>query len=187
MQVVIKKCLSWLTNSALVYESKCGGTRSVADPGCLSRILIFVHSGSRISDPGSRNSNKREGKKNFCCPTFFVATKITKSEIILILNWWRKKIGPFYKELQNFLPKKLSLSSQKYGFEIRDPGSGKTYSGSRIRIRNMGTCMGGGGGYGVSVIEDRCEHHVTWSPKKLWRSNVYRYVLENTLPPRGGM
>jgi hypothetical protein len=35
------------------------------------------------------------------------------------------------KELQNFLTKKLSLSSQKYGFEIRDPR--KTYSGSRIQ------------------------------------------------------
>jgi hypothetical protein len=35
--------------------------RSVADPGCLSRILIFTHPGSRISDPGSKNSNKREG------------------------------------------------------------------------------------------------------------------------------
>ncbi len=33
---------------------------SVADPGCLSRILIFTHPGSRISDPGSKNSNKRE-------------------------------------------------------------------------------------------------------------------------------
>jgi len=30
-----------------------------------SRILIFVHPGSRISDPGSKNSNKRGGlKKN---------------------------------------------------------------------------------------------------------------------------
>jgi hypothetical protein len=28
------------------------------NPG--SRILIFTHSGSRISDPGSKNSNKRE-------------------------------------------------------------------------------------------------------------------------------
>jgi hypothetical protein len=58
------------------------GTSSVADPECLSRILIFSHPGSRISDPGSRipdpgsripdpgsripdpgskNSNKREG------------------------------------------------------------------------------------------------------------------------------
>jgi hypothetical protein len=34
---------------------------SVADPECLSRILIFTHPGSRISDPGSKNSNKREG------------------------------------------------------------------------------------------------------------------------------
>jgi hypothetical protein len=25
-----------------------------------SRILIFTHPGSRISDPGSKNSNKRE-------------------------------------------------------------------------------------------------------------------------------
>jgi hypothetical protein len=25
------------------------------------RILIFVHPGSQISDPGSKNSNKREG------------------------------------------------------------------------------------------------------------------------------
>jgi hypothetical protein len=26
-----------------------------------SRILIFTHPGSRISDPGSKNSKKREG------------------------------------------------------------------------------------------------------------------------------
>ncbi len=30
---------------------------SVADLKCLSRILIFVHPGSRIPDPGSKNSN----------------------------------------------------------------------------------------------------------------------------------
>jgi hypothetical protein len=30
-----------------------------------SRILIFTHPGSRISDPGSKNSNKIEVKKNF--------------------------------------------------------------------------------------------------------------------------
>ncbi len=39
-----------------------GALISVADPGCLSRIPDL---GSRISDPGSKNSNKREGwKKN---------------------------------------------------------------------------------------------------------------------------
>jgi hypothetical protein len=34
---------------------------SVADSGCLSRIMIFTHPGSQISDPGSKNSSKREG------------------------------------------------------------------------------------------------------------------------------
>jgi hypothetical protein len=32
----------------------------------------------------------------------------------------KKKIGANFKELQNVLPKQLSLSSQKYGFGIRD-------------------------------------------------------------------
>jgi hypothetical protein len=36
---------------------------SVADPLCLSRILIFIY-------PGSNNSKKREGEK-ISCPTFF--------------------------------------------------------------------------------------------------------------------
>jgi hypothetical protein len=40
-----------------------------------------------------------------------------------------KKFGPIFKELLNFLLKKLSLSSQIYVFGIRDPE--KTYSGSR--------------------------------------------------------
>jgi hypothetical protein len=44
------------------------GTR-VADPGCLSRILIFVLPGCRISDPGSRipdpkTQTKETGEKN---------------------------------------------------------------------------------------------------------------------------
>jgi hypothetical protein len=65
------------------------------------------------------------------------------------LNWRRKKFGPIYKELYNFLPKKLSLGSQKYGFgirdlvsEIRDPekpipdlGS-RGQKGTEYRIRN---------------------------------------------------
>jgi hypothetical protein len=59
----------------------------------------------------------------------------------------KKKIVPIFKELHNFLPKKLSLSSQKYGFGIRDPeknlfripdprSRGQKGTGSRIRIRN---------------------------------------------------
>jgi hypothetical protein len=44
----------------------------------------------------------------------------------------KKKIWANFQRITvyNFLPKKLSLSSQKYGFGIRDPE--KTYSGSGI-------------------------------------------------------
>jgi hypothetical protein len=36
---------------------------SVADPGCLSRILIFTHSGSRIPNP--KTATKERGEKKF--------------------------------------------------------------------------------------------------------------------------
>jgi hypothetical protein len=106
-----------------------------------SQILIFTHPGSRIPDPRSRISDlgsripdpgsripdpktttKERGKKNL---PFNVATNFTKLYIISVLKCWRKKFGPIFKELQNFLPKKLSLSSQKYGFGIQIPRSGK--------------------------------------------------------------
>jgi hypothetical protein len=45
---------------------------SVADPGCLSRILIFVHPGSRIPNPGSKNSNKREVWKKYLLSYLFL-------------------------------------------------------------------------------------------------------------------
>ncbi len=99
-------------------------TTSVADPGCLSRILIFTHPGSRISDPRSKNRNKREGWKKVCCHTFFCSHKFHKIEHYFILICWRKKFDPIFYKLLKFLPKKLSLSSQKYGFGIRDPRSG---------------------------------------------------------------
>ncbi len=41
--------------------------------------------GSRIPDPTCNTSNKREGG-NSCCPTFFVATNVTKFKVILFLN-----------------------------------------------------------------------------------------------------
>jgi hypothetical protein len=50
------------------------------------------------------------------------------------LNCSRKKFGPNFKELWNFLPKKLSLSSQKYEFGIRDPGSEIRDPGSGINL-----------------------------------------------------
>jgi hypothetical protein len=68
-----------------------------------SRILIFTHPGSRISDPGSRipdqkTATKERGEKN-SCHNFFGAINFTKLKIILLLKGWRKKFGPVFKEL----------------------------------------------------------------------------------------
>jgi hypothetical protein len=51
----------------------------------------------------------------------------------------KKKIWPNFQRIVELLPKKLSLSSQQYGFGIRDPRSGirkKTYPGSDPGVKN---------------------------------------------------
>jgi hypothetical protein len=52
----------------LPHFCRTGGfvSYSVADPGCFSRILIFILSRSWIPDPGSNNTNKRGGG-GICC------------------------------------------------------------------------------------------------------------------------
>ncbi len=63
------------------------------DPGCLSRILIFTHPWSRISDPGSKNSNERQGgKKNL-----FPYLKFHKIELFYFWNVEEKNLGQFSK------------------------------------------------------------------------------------------
>jgi hypothetical protein len=61
---------------------------SVAHPGCLSRILIFVHPGSRIPDP----------KKN-CCPTFFCSYKCHKIVNYFIFEPAKKKIWAIFQRI----------------------------------------------------------------------------------------
>jgi hypothetical protein len=95
------------------------GKISVADPGCLSRI---------------QNSNKREGRKKF-----------HKLSVILFLICGRKKIRPNFPRFLKLTQKIVTKLSKIW---VWDPGSGKTYSesriqgskgtGSRIRIRNTG-------------------------------------------------
>ncbi len=76
----------------------CGSGMFIPNPG--SWFLPIPDPGSRISDPGSKNSSKREGwKKNLVVIPFYVATNFTKLKIILVLKWWRKKFGPILKEL----------------------------------------------------------------------------------------
>jgi hypothetical protein len=47
-----------------------------------SRIQVFTHPRSRISDPGSKNINKREGRKKISRSTFFCSHNFKKLKII---------------------------------------------------------------------------------------------------------
>ncbi len=109
------------------------------------RILIFTQPGSRISDPGSKNSNKREGWKKICCHTFFCSHEIHKIENYLIFEMPKKKILASFLRIiepltQNFVTNLSKIWVWDPGFGIRDLGSEirdpvKTYSGSRIRVQ----------------------------------------------------
>ncbi len=119
---------------------------SVADPGCLSRI----------SDPGSKNSNKRERWKKISCHTFLCSHKFHKIVNYFSFEVLKKKIWPNFQRIielftQKIVKKLLKIWSWDPGSGIRDPGSGIRKNpipdpgsrgqkapdpGSRIRIRN---------------------------------------------------
>ncbi len=105
----------------------------------ISWILIFIH-------PGSNNSTKRGGGgKNLLSYHFFCRHKYHKILNYFIFQQVKKFFSLNTKNYSTFYRKNLSLIHQKYGFGIRDPGSEKTYSESRIqgkkgtgsRIRNI--------------------------------------------------
>jgi hypothetical protein len=116
-----------------------------------SRILIFTHPGSRISDPGSKNSNDI-GEKKFVVIPFFWSHKFHEIELkYFILKCWRKKFGPIFQKIIELLTQKIVSKLSKIwvwdpGSEIRDPEKpfpdpgfrGQKGTGSRIRIRNTG-------------------------------------------------
>jgi hypothetical protein len=121
-----------LVRAFYTYKGKLRYTRylyaakgiSVANPGCLSRILIC----SRI---GSNNNKKRRGR-------------FLSSYLIIFLNKYRKKFEPIDKELKYFCTKKFvtklsEMWARDQGSEIKDPdkiliqGQGPISIGSRIR------------------------------------------------------
>jgi hypothetical protein len=108
-----------------------------------SRILIFTHPGSRISDPGSKNSNKREGRKNFCCQNFLCSHKFHKIAHYFSFDVPKKKIWTNFQRIielftQKFVNKlsKIWIWDPRSGIRkksIPDPGSwGQKGTGSRI-------------------------------------------------------
>jgi hypothetical protein len=66
-----------------------------------SWILIFTHPGSWIwiSDPVSKNSNKREGRKNNCYHTFFCSHKFQKIKSYFIFEMPKKKIWDNFQRI----------------------------------------------------------------------------------------
>ncbi len=94
-----------------------------------SRILIFTHPGSRISDPGSKNSNKRERWKKISCHTFLCSQKFQKIVNYFSFEVLKKKIWANFQRIIYLFTKKivkklLKIWSWDPASGIRDPGSG---------------------------------------------------------------
>ncbi len=91
-----------------------------------------------IPDLESKNSNKREGWKQICCP-FFVATRIIKLKVILILNWRKNNWASLLRIIELFTPKIANKLSKIW---VWNPVSGKNL----FRIMNLGVKKAQGSG-----------------------------------------
>ncbi len=90
----------------------CGSGMFIPDPD--------LHP-SRISDPGYKNSNKREGWKKIWCHTFLCSHKFHKIVHYFSFEVLKKKIWANFQRIIELFAQKIVISSQKYGFGIRDP------------------------------------------------------------------
>jgi hypothetical protein len=115
-----------------------------------SRILIFTHPGSRISDPGSqipdpKTVTKERGEKKLLSYFFFFCHKFHKIENYVIFEMLKKKIwANFQRIVEVFTQKIFNMVSniwvwdpgseiRKNLFRILDPGSrGQKGTGSLI-------------------------------------------------------
>jgi hypothetical protein len=76
---------------------------SVADPGCLSRILIFTHPGSRILDP---KTGTKESVEKHLLSYLFLQPQISQNcELFYFLSAEEKNLGQFSKNYRTFYPK----------------------------------------------------------------------------------
>jgi hypothetical protein len=105
------------------YKKIC----SVADPGCLSRILDPDFYPSRIPDP--KTGTTEGGEKNLLS-YLFCNHKFHKIVNYFMFEMLKKQIWANIQriiELPKKLPKtqKIVTKLSKYGFGIRDPRSGK--------------------------------------------------------------
>jgi hypothetical protein len=119
------------------------------DQGSLSRIPDPDFYPSRIQDPGSKNSNKRETTKKFVVITFLCNHKFHRIANYSSFELLKKKIWANFQRIielfnQNFVNKFSKIWGWDPGSEIRDPEKAIPDPGSRgqkgtgSRIRNTG-------------------------------------------------
>jgi hypothetical protein len=93
-----------------------------------------------------------------------------------------KNLGQF-RRISVFFIKKLSPSSQKYTFEIRDQGSEirkkPTYSGSQIRNTGFNQCSGSGSEINIYVSITLVLTFNAHSQKHLIEAIFYTFVRGN--------
>jgi hypothetical protein len=119
---------------------------------------------SMLWDPGSRipKQQQKRGLKKISCHSFFCSHKFHKIDNYFSFEMLKKKFGSIFKELYNFLPKKLLLSYQNYGFGIRDPESEILDPGSRknlFRIPDPGVQKAPDPGSGSATLVSFNEVH----------------------------
>jgi hypothetical protein len=101
---------------------------SVADPRCLSRILIFTHPGSRIQKQQQKRVVKQKLSYLFWSPKFHEIVNYFTFEML------KEKIWANFQRIIELFTQKIFTNLSKIwvwdpGSEILDPE--KTYSGSR--------------------------------------------------------
>ncbi len=103
----------------------CGSGMFIPDPG--SWFLP-------IPDPGSKNSNKREGWKKICCHNFLCSHKFHNFANCFSFEVLKKKIWANFQRIIEIFTQKIVTKLSK--ISIWDPGSGKKPipdPGSRIQ------------------------------------------------------
>jgi hypothetical protein len=108
----------------------------VADPGCLSRILIFTHPRSRIPDP--KTATKERGENKFDVIPFYVATNFTKLYLVHYFSFevLKKKIWANFQRIIELFAQKIVTKLSKVC--VWDPGS-RIQGSKRHRISDPGS------------------------------------------------
>jgi hypothetical protein len=115
------------------YSQCCGSGMFIRDVYPGSRILIFTHPGSRISDPGSwiQKQQQRRGVKIFFCHILLCSHQFHKIENYFSFEVLKKKIWAYFQRIIELFTQKIITKHSKIW--VWDPDPEKTYSGSRIQ------------------------------------------------------